>query len=157
MQHPFFTFTFTKMTPSGPSLFDVRPGLTSKEVIWIIGLILGGAGYGVLFTLGISSLLVFFHSPRTDGGWISRKNILSIHVLVVLLFNTFLQAWNVQSNIKAIFYTDPDRITFFYHDWQNIFIVFIAMLTDGVLVSTRLFCCYYRPFEFRPHRYGGVA
>lgn len=119
------------------SLFDTQPSLTGKEVIWVIGLILGGVGYGALLTLGINTLVILLRSSRT-GGYLHRDGFLSLHVLLVILFNTFLQVWNAQSYIKAIFYTDPDHITYFYHDWENIFIVILATLTEGVLVSSHL-------------------
>lgn len=119
------------------SLLDTQPALTRKEVIWVIGLILGGIGYGALLTLGISTLIILLYSPRACG-YLDRQKLLALHVLLVILFNTFLQVWNAQSNIKAIFYTDPDKITYFYHDWENMFIVFLAMLTEGVLVSYHL-------------------
>ncbi len=123
------------------SLFRARPDLTSKEVIWVIGLILGGVGYGILLTLGINSLVAFLRSPLRGGGLFSRNNILSLHVILIILLSTVLQVWHAQSSIKAIFYTDPDHITFFYHGWENIFIVILAMSTEGLLVSTRLLCC----------------
>ncbi len=123
------------------SLSDVRPILTGAEVTWFLGLILGGIGYGALVTLGISCLVTFFRSPRTGNGWFSRETILSAHVLLVLLTNTFLQVWNAEANINAIFYTDPDRITYFYHDWTNLCTAFLASSTEGVLVSTRPFYC----------------
>lgn len=119
------------------SLFDTQPSLTGKEVIWVIGLILGGVGYGALLTIGINILVILLRSSRT-GGYLDRDKFLSLHVLLVILFNTFLQVWNAQSYIKAIFYTDPNDITYFYHGWENIIIIILAMLTEGVLVSSHL-------------------
>lgn len=117
------------------NLFQARPILTQKEVIWVIGLILGGIGYGALLTLGIACLVTFSYSRHTGRRWFVCEKILSVHVSLVLLTNTILQVWNAKSNVNAIFYTDPDSITFFYHDWENIFTVFLAMLTEGILVG----------------------
>lgn len=125
----------------GQSLFDARPTLTQKEIAWVIGLVLGGIGYGALLTLGITCLVAFYHLPRP----FRHERFLSLYVLAVLLINTFLQVWNARSNIKAIFYTDPDRITFFYHDWENIFLVVLLILTEGVLVRTRSLYGEYHP------------
>jgi len=116
------------------NLFQARPILTQKEVIWVIGLILGGIGYGALLTLGVACLVTFSYSRHLGRRWLGCEKILSVHVSLVLLMNTILQVWNAKSNVNAIFYTDPDHITFFYHDWENIFTVFLAMLTEGILV-----------------------
>lgn len=120
------------------------------EVTWVLGLILGGIEYGALVALGVCCLVAFLHSPQTDGGWFNRKNVLSAHVLLVLLLNTFLQIWNTESNIKAIFYTKPDRLTFFYHDWTNLVNGFLATSTEGVLVSICI-PCYLDSLEFEAH------
>lgn len=143
--------SFTRTVDMDHSLFDAQPYLTRKETTWVIGLVLSGIAYGSLLTLGITCLAALYRSPPT----FRYKLFFSSYVVAVLFINTFLQIWNAESTITAIFYTDPDRITFFYHGWENVFLVVLLILTDGILVSTYLLNNEYHP-SVRLYRFGGV-
>ncbi|KAF5353224.1 hypothetical protein D9756_007798 [Leucocoprinus leucothites] len=117
---------------------EVPSHLLYYEVIWMTGLTLGGMAYGSLLTIGIECLFAFHSSANgiTKG---ERKHsylqrALQAHVFLILIINTFLQAWNIQSHVKEIVFTDPSQFTHFDRDWPNIFVLLLGALTDGLLV-----------------------
>lgn len=122
------------------SFHELRPTLTSREVDWILGMTLGAMSYGTLLTLSISCIgkLQRCPQPPTGNKDLNQQRVLQCYVSLVLIFNTILQAKNMQQFLGAVFYTNPDKLTYFYWNPFNTFIGLVIMLTDGLVVSIRL-------------------
>lgn len=121
------------------SLYELRPSLTLREVDWILGMTLGGMSYGALLALSLNCLVHLHDATKAPGcnGFWTQTRALQGHVTLVLVFNTILQVKNIQEFLGAVFFLNPDQLTAVYMNQFGIFIVMIAMLTDGLLVSNR--------------------
>ncbi|KAJ3576673.1 hypothetical protein NP233_g266 [Leucocoprinus birnbaumii] len=118
---------------------QLAASLSKREVVWIVGLVMGGIAYGALLTLSIMTLVALFRARKiairnAEKRLALQYQILQLHIVLVTGLNTFLQVWNLIHYSREIVYTEKSQLTYFYRDWSTIVTVLLAALTDGLLV-----------------------
>lgn len=140
------------------SLYELRPIITTREVGWMLGMTLAAMGYVVLLTLSLSCIWHLRHTARASGidrFW-TQHHILRGYIVLVVAFNTILQVRQADEFIQAVFYTNPDRLTKFYWNISNVFVLLLAMLTDGLLVGI-IYCILFVGYIYNTSRFGVVT
>lgn len=128
---------------------DLQPPFTSLKVNWILGMTFGAMCYGALFILSVICIGHLRHSvgkAHPAKTFRNQHRVLQGHVALVLVLNTVMQVKDIQQFIDAIFYTDSGQLTTFFLNWVNIFWLMIALVTDGLLVSTSRYVSFRKSY-----------
>ncbi|KAF9445343.1 hypothetical protein P691DRAFT_273018 [Macrolepiota fuliginosa MF-IS2] len=107
--------------------------INQMEIRWAIEMIISGISYGILLALSLMCLRVLSRLPHSKGFW-NQRNMLMIHVSLLLLLNTVAEVEGARVTLVATFKTRPETLTHFYLGWPNIVSVVVLALTDGLLV-----------------------
>ncbi|KAF9445344.1 hypothetical protein P691DRAFT_273070 [Macrolepiota fuliginosa MF-IS2] len=107
--------------------------INQMEMRWAIEMVISGISYGILLALSLVCLRVLSRLPRSKGFW-NQRNMLMIHVGLLLLLNTAVEVHGARVTLIAIFKTRPEALTHLYLGWPNIVNVVLFALTDGLLV-----------------------
>jgi hypothetical protein len=109
---------------------------THKELVSVLGLVLGAMAYSALLTLGIICIAIFHNLDLHAKIRLTRtKLFLRAYIILLLLLNTFVQIWNIRAFVRSMILSQNNVMLCFNCDWSLIVIILIEVLTDGLLVS----------------------
>lgn len=138
------------------SVYELRPTVATRQVGWMLGLALSAQCHGALLTLSVGCIVHLHHTAEPTGGYWTQRHIFQGYIVLVLLLNTASQASNIETTIRDVFYSNPDRITGLSWILVDVLVSAVLMLTDGLLVSSSCQALFSQRYTEIFRRFGGV-